>query len=50
MASFLWVVAVLLVLLWALGFAASWGPWIWFLPVLALVLTLITLVARGQRL
>lgn len=50
MTSLLWLVTVVLVVLWALGFAVNWGAWIWFLLVLALVSILITLIARGERL
>lgn len=50
MTTLLWLVTIVLVGLWVVGFAANWGAWIWFLLVFALVSILVTLITRGERL
>jgi hypothetical protein len=48
--SLLWLITLLLVVLWVLGFAVNWGAWIWFLLVLALISVLVNIFASGRRL
>ncbi|MGK2965171.1 MAG: lmo0937 family membrane protein [Tepidiformaceae bacterium] len=48
MSSLLWMITLVLVVLWVLGFAVNLGAWIWFLLILAVVTLLINLISRGR--
>lgn len=48
MASILWLVFVVLVVLWLVGFAVNWGAFIWLLLIAALVALVINLL-QGSR-
>ena len=46
--SLLWLVFVVLLVLWLVGFAVNWGAFVWLLLVAAAVLLLVNLVS-GSR-
>lgn len=48
MASILWLLFVVLLVLWLLGFAVNWGAFIWLLLVAALVVLVLNLMT-GYR-
>ena len=48
MVSFLWLLFVVLLVLWLVGFAVNWGAFIWILLIGALVVLALNLVA-GSR-
>jgi hypothetical protein len=48
MASLLWLVFIVLLVLWLVGFAVNWGAFIWILLLAALVALVINLV-QGSR-
>lgn len=48
MASLIWLVFVVLVILWLVGFAVNWGAFIWFLLIAALV-ALVANLLNGSR-
>ena len=48
MASLLWLVFAVLVVLWLVGFAVNWGAFIWILLIGALVALTVNLVS-GSR-
>jgi len=48
MVSLLWLLFVVLLLLWLVGFAVNWGAFIWILLIGALVVLMLNLVA-GSR-
>lgn len=48
MASLLWVVFAVLLVLWLIGFAVNWGAFIWILLIAALVALVVNL-ASGTR-
>jgi flagellar biosynthesis component FlhA len=48
MASFLWLVFAVLVVLWLVGFAVNWGAFVWLLLIGALVALVLNL-ASGTR-
>lgn len=48
MASILWLLFVVLLVLWLLGFAVNWGAFIWLLLVAALVVFVLNLMT-GYR-
>jgi hypothetical protein len=48
MASILWLVFIVLVVLWLVGFAVNWGAFIWLLLIGALVALVINLL-QGSR-
>ncbi len=52
MVGLLWLIFVVLVVLWIIGFAVNWGAFIWLLLVAAAVVLLINLagaLTRGRR-
>lgn len=51
MVSLLWLLTIILVVLWVLGFAVNIGAWINFLLVLAIILLLFNVIswAAGRR-
>lgn len=49
MVSLLWGITILLVLLWALGFAVNLGAWVHILLVLAVVSLLFNLLSAGTH-
>ena len=49
MVSLLWGITILLVLMWALGFAVNLGAWIHILLVLAVVSLLFNLLSASTR-
>lgn len=48
MASILWLVFAVLLVLWLVGFAVNWGAFVWILLIAALVLLVVNLVS-GSR-
>jgi hypothetical protein len=48
MASILWLVFAVLLVLWLVGFAVNWGAFVWLLLIAALVLLVVNLVS-GTR-
>jgi hypothetical protein len=48
MASLLWLIFVVLLVLWLVGFAVNWGAFIWLLLIAALVVLVLNLVS-GSR-
>ncbi len=48
MVSLLWLLFVVLLVLWLVGFAVNWGAFIWILLISALVVLMLNLVA-GSR-
>jgi len=48
MVSLLWLLFVVLLVLWLVGFAVNWGAFIWILLIGALVVLMLNLVA-GSR-
>ncbi|MEX0750838.1 MAG: DUF5670 family protein [Dehalococcoidia bacterium] len=48
MASLLWLVFAVLLVLWLVGFAVNWGAFIWVLLIAALVMLVVNLVS-GTR-
>ena len=48
MVSLLWLLFVVLLLLWLVGFAVNWGAFIWILLIGALVVLMLNLVT-GSR-
>ena len=44
MAGLLWVVFLVLLVLWLVGFAVNWGAFIWVLLVLAVITLLINII------
>ena len=48
MASILWLIFAVLLVLWLVGFAVNWGAFIWLLLIAALVVLIIN-VAGGAR-
>jgi hypothetical protein len=48
MASLLWLIFIVLLVLWLVGFAVNWGAFIWLLLIAALVALVINLV-QGSR-
>ena len=52
MVSLLWLIFIVLLVLWLIGFAVNWGAFIWLLLAAAVVVLLINLVGvltRGRR-
>ena len=49
MVSLLWLVTVMLVVLWVLGFAVNIGAWIHFLLVLAAIVLVFNLLSGATR-
>ncbi len=49
MGSILWLITVLLVVLWLLGYAVNIGAWINFLLVVAVILLVVSLVSTILR-
>ena len=48
MASILWLIFAVLLVLWLVGFAVNWGAFIWVLLIAALVVLALNLVS-GRR-
>ena len=48
MASLLWLVFAVLVVLWLVGFAVNWGAFIWLLLIAALVALVINLFTASR--
>jgi len=48
MASVLWLVFVVLLVLWLVGFAVNWGAFIWILLLAALVALVVNLVTATR--
>lgn len=48
MASILWLVFIVLLVLWLVGFAVNWGAFVWLLLLGALVALIINLL-QGSR-
>ncbi len=48
MVSLLWLIFVVLLVLWLVGFAVNWGAFVWFLLIAALVVLALNLIA-GSR-
>jgi hypothetical protein len=48
MASLLWLIFFVLLVLWLVGFAVNWGAFVWLLLIAALVALVINLV-QGSR-
>ena len=48
MVSLLWLIFVVLLVLWLVGFAVNWGAFVWLLLIAALVVLVPNLVA-GSR-
>ena len=48
MVSLLWLIFVVLLVLWLVGFAVNWGAFVWLLLIGALVVLALNLVA-GSR-
>lgn len=48
MASLLWLIFAVLVVLWLVGFAVNWGAFVWLLLIGALVALVINLL-QGSR-
>jgi hypothetical protein len=48
MASLLWLIFIVLLVLWLIGFAVNWGAFIWILLIAALVALVINLI-QGSR-
>ena len=48
MASLLWMVFAVLLVLWFVGFAVNWGAFVWLLLIGALVVLVVNLV-NGRR-
>lgn len=48
MVSLLWLIAIILFVLWIVGFAVHWGTFIWFLLVAAAVVFLFNLLSAGR--
>lgn len=49
MTGLLWVVFLVLLVLWLIGFAVNWGAFIWILLVLAIVALLINVIGGATR-
>lgn len=49
MASILWLITILLVVLWLLGYAVNIGAWVNFLLVVAVILLIVNLVSALLR-
>ncbi len=49
MAGLLWVVFLVLLVLWLIGFAVNWGAFIWVLLVLAIITLLINVIGGMTR-
>jgi hypothetical protein len=49
MASILWLITILLVVLWVLGYAVNIGAWINFLLVVAVIILIVNLVSVLPR-
>lgn len=49
MASVLWLITILLVVLWVLGYAVNIGAWVNFLLVVAVILLVINLISALMR-
>jgi hypothetical protein len=49
MVSLLWLVLVVLLVLWLVGFAVNWGAFLWLLLIAALVVLLINLLSVRRR-
>jgi hypothetical protein len=47
MVGLLWLITIILVVLWVLGFAVNLGAWIWLLLVLAVITLLINVISGG---
>lgn len=48
MASILWLIFIVLLVLWLVGFAVNWGAFVWILLIAALV-ALVTNLISGSR-
>jgi hypothetical protein len=48
MASILWLIFIVLLVLWLVGFAVNWGAFIWILLIAALVALVLNLI-QGSR-
>lgn len=46
MTGILWLIFIVLLVLWLVGFSVNWGAFIWLLLVVALVVLLINLIGR----
>ena len=49
MASMLWLVFAVLLILWLVGFAVNWGAFIWILLIAALVALAVNLVTASRN-
>lgn len=49
MVSLLWMITVLLVVLWVLGFAVNIGSWIHFLIVIAVIVLVFNLISGASH-
>jgi hypothetical protein len=47
-ASILWLIFIVLLVLWLIGFAVNWGAFIWILLIAALVALVVNLI-QGSR-
>jgi hypothetical protein len=47
MVSLLWLITVMLLVFWVLGFAVNIGAWIHFLLILAVIMVVFNLLSRG---
>jgi hypothetical protein len=48
MASLLWLVFLVLLVLWLVGFAVNWGAFIWILLIAALAALVVNLVTASR--
>lgn len=48
MASLLWLLFFVLLVLWLVGFAVNWGAFIWLLLIAALVALVVNLVSASR--
>jgi hypothetical protein len=48
MASILWLVFAVLLIMWLVGFAVNWGAFIWILLIAALVTLVINLASASR--
>jgi hypothetical protein len=49
MLGLLWVVFLVLLVLWLIGFAVNWGAFIWVLLIVALIVLLFNLFTGSRR-
>lgn len=49
MAGILWLLFIVLLVLWIIGFSVNWGAFIWFLLAAAVIVLLINLVGGLSR-